>query len=54
MQTEYTWMTTSELLAMATLRDTATTMERELAHRLSVAVDMLDDCFDVNIDDELC
>ena len=53
MQTEYTWMTTSELLAMTTLRDTATALERELAHRLGVAVDMLDDCFDIDIDDEL-
>ena len=53
MQTEYTWMTTSELLTLATLRDTASSMELELAHRLGVALEMLDERAGIELDDEL-
>jgi hypothetical protein len=43
MKTEYSWMSTRDLLQFSLLRDTATVMERELAHRLGVAVELVDD-----------
>lgn len=39
--TEYSWMTSEELIALVTNSDAASALERELAQRLSVALDEL-------------
>ena len=41
--TEYSWMTTAELLAFFDGRESSTPLETELACRLHVAVDMLEE-----------
>ena len=41
--TEYTWMTTEELLIVVQGKEGRTSLEVELAQRLAVAVDALSD-----------
>lgn len=39
--TEYSWMTSEELVHMALCKDTASHLELELAQRLALALDQL-------------
>ena len=41
--TEYSWMTTEELLEHAFMQESPTNLECELANRLTVAMDMLEE-----------
>ena len=42
LHTEYSFLTTKELIEFAALSDGRTSLERELAHRLQIASDMLE------------
>jgi hypothetical protein len=44
--TEYSWMTSEELIALVAFRDNATPLEQELAQRLAAALDQLEDSND--------
>lgn len=50
-QTEYSYLTSDELVHYALTRDNRTSLELELAQRLEIAIDMLMDDEDYDGDD---